>query len=84
VLPLIAPGILSGSVLTFMAAFGAFSIPLIAGGNYRPLAVEVYKQIEIFMPARWSQASAMAVLMGVMQVIALTLYMRFLRTERIE
>ena len=84
VLPLITPGILSGSVLTFMAAFGAFSIPLIAGGNYRPLSVEVYKQIEIFMPARWSQASAMAVLMGIMQVIALTLYMRFLRTERIE
>ena len=64
VLPLIAPGILSGSVLTFMAAFGAFSIPLVAGGDYRPLSVEVYKQIQIFIPARWSQASAMAVIMG--------------------
>ena len=31
VLPLIRPGILAGSVLTFMAAFGAFSVPLIAG-----------------------------------------------------
>jgi putative spermidine/putrescine transport system permease protein len=82
-LPLMAPGILSGSVLTFMAAFGAFSIPLVAGGNYRPLAVEVYKQIELFIPARWSQASAMAVLMGVMQVVFLALYMRFMRTERV-
>ena len=79
VLPLITPGILSGSVLTFMAAFGAFSIPLIAGGNYRPLAVEIYKQIDLFIPARWSMASAMAVLMGVMQVVFLTIYMRFLR-----
>jgi putative spermidine/putrescine transport system permease protein len=78
-LPLIVPGILSGSVLTFMAAFGAFSIPLIAGGNYRPLAVEIYKQIDLFIPARWSMASAMAVLMGVMQVAFLTIYMRFLR-----
>jgi putative spermidine/putrescine transport system permease protein len=78
-LPLITPGILSGSVLTFMAAFGAFSIPLIAGGNYRPLAVEIYKQIDLFIPARWSMASAMAVLMGVMQVVFLTIYMRFLR-----
>jgi ABC-type Fe3+ transport system permease subunit len=82
-LPLITPGILSGSVLTFMAAFGAFSIPLVAGGNYRPLAVEIYKQIEIFIPGRWSQASAMAVVMGTMQVIFLALYMRFFRTERI-
>jgi ABC-type Fe3+ transport system permease subunit len=84
VLPLITPGILAGSVLTFMAAFGAFSIPLIAGGNYRPLSVEVYKQIELFIPARWSRGSAMAVMMGVMQVAFLTIYMRFFRTERVE
>jgi ABC-type Fe3+ transport system permease subunit len=83
-LPLITPGILSGSVLTFMAAFGAFSIPLIAGGNYRPLAVEIYKQIDLFIPARWSMASAMAVLMGVMQVIFLTIYMRFLRRGQVK
>jgi ABC-type Fe3+ transport system permease subunit len=82
VLPLITPGILSGSVLTFMAAFGAFSIPLIAGGSYRPLSVEVYKQIQIFIPARWSQASAMAMLMGLLQVAFLTMYMRFLRRKQ--
>jgi putative spermidine/putrescine transport system permease protein len=67
-----------------MAAFGAFSIPLIAGGNYRPLSVEVYKQIELFIPARWSRGSAMAVMMGVMQVVFLTIYMRFFRTEQVE
>jgi len=81
VLPLITPGILSGSVLTFMAAFGAFSIPLVAGGDHRPLSVEVYKQIDMFIPARWSRASATAVLMGAMQVIFLSLYMRFLKRE---
>lgn len=79
VLPLITPGILAGSVLTFMAAFGAFSVPLIAGGNYRPLAVEIYKQISIPIPARWSAASAIAVVMGALQVGFLTLYMRFVR-----
>jgi ABC-type Fe3+ transport system permease subunit len=84
VLPLITPGILSGSVLTFMSAFGAFSIPLVAGGNYRPLSVEVYKQIEIFIPARWSQASAMAVIMGALQVVFLSLYMRFLKKREYE
>ncbi len=79
VLPLIKPGILAGSVLTFMAAFGAFSVPLIAGGNYRPLAVEIYKQIAVPIPARWSQASAIAVVMGALQVTFLSVYMRVLR-----
>jgi ABC-type Fe3+ transport system permease subunit len=79
VLPLITPGILAGSVLTFMAAFGAFSVPLIAGGDYRPLAVEIYKQISIPIPARWSAASAIAMVMGVLQVVFLTVYMRLVR-----
>jgi ABC-type Fe3+ transport system permease subunit len=79
VLPLITPGILAGSVLTFMAAFGAFSVPLIAGGNYRPLAVEIYKQISVPIPAHWSAASAIAIVMGALQVIFLSLYMRFVR-----
>jgi len=78
VIPLIMPGILAGSVLTFMAAFGAFSIPLIAGGNYRPLSVEIYRQIN-FTPARWSAASARAVIMALLQVAFLTIYMRILR-----
>lgn len=79
VLPLITPAILAGSVLTFMAAFGAFSVPLIAGGNYRPLSVEIYKEISVFIPARWSAASAIAMVMGAMQVIFLSLYMRYVR-----
>ncbi len=79
VIPLIMPGILSGSVLSFMAAFGAFSIPLVTGGNLRPLAVSIYKQIEVFIPARWSAASAMAAVMAVLQVIFLAIYMRLLR-----
>jgi ABC-type Fe3+ transport system permease subunit len=79
VIPLIMPGVLAGSVLTFMAAFGAFSIPLITGGNYRPLAVQIYKQISIFTPARWGAASAMAMVMAMLQLVFLTFYMRVLR-----
>lgn len=78
-LPLITPGILAGSVLTFMAAFGAFSVPLVAGGNYRPLAVEIYKQISVPIPPRWSGASAIAVVMGAAQVGFLVIYMRSVR-----
>jgi ABC-type Fe3+ transport system permease subunit len=78
VVPLIMPGILAGSVLTFMMAFGAFSIPLIAGGNYRPLSVEIYRQIN-FTPARWSAACSRAMIMALLQVVFLTVYMRILR-----
>lgn len=79
IMPLIWPGILAGSVLTFMAAFGSFSIPLITGGNYRPLSVSIYTQISSFMPARWSMASTMAIVMAVLQVTFLSIYMRVLR-----
>jgi putative spermidine/putrescine transport system permease protein len=78
-LPLATPGILAGSVLTFMAAFGAFSVPLVAGGNYRPLAVSIYKEIAVPIPPHWSGASAIAVVMGVVQVAFLALYMRAVR-----
>ena len=64
---------------SFMAAFGAFSVPLVAGGNYRPLAVEIYKQIAVPIPPRWSGASAIAVVMGLVQVGFLALYMRAAR-----
>jgi len=79
VLPLITPGILAGSVITFMLSFGAFSIPLVTGGNYRPLAVEIYTQIGVPIPPRWSLASAMAVVMAAMQIAFLSVYMRVLR-----
>jgi len=81
VIPLIMPGILAGSVLTFMAAFGSFSIPLVAGGNYRPLAVEIYSQIN-FTPSRWSAACARAMIMAALQVGFLTIYMRVLRRRQ--
>jgi putative spermidine/putrescine transport system permease protein len=78
-LPLATPGILAGSVLTFMASFGAFSVPLVAGGDYRPLAVEIYKQIGVPIPPRWSAASAIAVVMGAVQVAFLAIYLRAAR-----
>ncbi len=77
VLPLIRPGVLAGSVLTFMMAFGAFSVPLVTGGNYRPLSVQIFTQATLYL--EWSAASAMAVVMAMAQVTFLTIYMRVLR-----
>jgi len=62
-LPLSLPGIKAGAILTFLLAFEAFGIPLIAGGNHRPLAVEVYTQAHVFN--NHERGSALAIIMAV-------------------
>jgi len=74
VLPLLKPSLWAGSVMVFLQCFGAFSVPLIAGGNYQPLAVKIYTVATVFLD--WHQASAMAVIMGLIQVALVVLYRR--------
>lgn len=72
-LPLAWPGIRSGSILTFLLAFGAFSVPLIAGGDYRPLAVLIYTEATVFQ--NWARGSALAMVMALVAVVAIAAYM---------
>ena len=74
VFPLLRPSLWAGSILIFLQTFGAFSIPLIAGGNYQPLAVKIYTVATVFL--EWPQASAMAVVMGVIQAVLVVLFRR--------
>jgi ABC-type spermidine/putrescine transport system permease subunit I len=76
-LPLAVPGILAGSVLTFIESFGAFSVPLVAGGDFRPLSVQIYTVSAIFL--HWNQGAAMSVVMGLTQIAFLVTYFRLLR-----
>jgi ABC-type Fe3+ transport system permease subunit len=64
-LPLLRSSLWAGAVMIFMQCFGAFSVPLIAGGNYQPIGVKIYTVANVFLD--WPQASAMAVVMGVIQ-----------------
>jgi putative spermidine/putrescine transport system permease protein len=61
-LPLSLLGIKSGAILTFLLAFEAFGVPLIAGGNYRPLAVAIYTQAHVFN--NHERGSALAIIMA--------------------
>lgn len=79
-LPLVKPGLLAGSIMTFMLCFGAFSVPLICGGDYRPLSVTIYTTSAIFN--RWNEGSAMAVVMALIQILFLISYMRIMRRSR--
>ncbi|HEY3522565.1 MAG TPA: ABC transporter permease [Candidatus Limnocylindrales bacterium] len=76
-LPLAVPGILAGSVLTFIESFGAFSVPLVTGGDYRPLSVQIYTVSAIFL--HWNEGAAMSVVMGLTQIVFLVAYFRLLR-----
>jgi len=58
----------------------AFSIPLIAGGDYQPLGVKIYTVANVFLD--WPQASAMAVIMGIIQAGLVIAYQTTERNRR--
>jgi ABC-type spermidine/putrescine transport system permease subunit I len=74
--PLTLPGIIAGSVITFILSFGALSIPLILAGDYRAyiMAGRIYTHAAVFR--KWEAASAMAVVMAAIQIVFLSIYMR--------
>jgi putative spermidine/putrescine transport system permease protein len=79
-LPLLSSSLWAGAVMIFLQCFGAFSIPLIAGGNYQPIGVKIYTVANVFLD--WHQASAMAVVMGVIQATLVIAYQSIARTRR--
>lgn len=72
VLPLLKPSIWAGAVMVFLQCFGAFSVPLIAGGNYQVLSVRIFTVATVFLD--WPQASAMAVIMALVQIVLVLAY----------
>lgn len=72
--PLSWAGIRSGSILTFLLAFGAFNVPIIAGGDLRPLAVVIYTEASTFQ--HFARGSALAMVMAVVSLVVITVYLR--------
>lgn len=75
-LPLLVPSILTGSILVFVGTFGTFSIPLIMGRGQDVLSVLAYRYHAVFFDEE--NASTVAVMMLVVQVVILTAYTRAL------
>jgi len=73
-LPLLRGSLWAGGVMIFLQCFGAFSVPLLAGGDHQPLGVKIYRVANVFLD--WPQASAMAVVMGVIQAGLVIAYQR--------
>lgn len=79
-LPLAWPGIRAGSLLTFLLAFGAFNVPLVAGGDLRPLAVVVYTEAETFQ--HFARGSSLAIVMAVISLGVMLVYQRLAGTPK--
>ncbi|MEL6235802.1 MAG: ABC transporter permease subunit [Pseudomonadota bacterium] len=75
ILPGAARGIIAGSIITFVMCFGALSIPLILGGDLARsiMSFEIYRNAVVF--GKWELASAIAVTMGAVQLIAIAAYL---------
>ena len=82
-LPLTLPGIIAGSVITFILSFGALSIPLVLAGDHRThiIAARIYTYAAVFR--KWGPACAMAVVMATIQIVFLSIYMRFSRRKSV-
>jgi putative spermidine/putrescine transport system permease protein len=79
-LPLIFPGVLSASVISFAFTFGAFEIPAILGANY-PAALPVLayrKYTDVDLAAR-PEAMAMAVMIALLSSVMIFFYVRYSR-----
>jgi ABC-type Fe3+ transport system permease subunit len=78
VLPLLAPALFTGGVITFVGVFGTFSMPLIMGGGGQDvLAVVAYREIEGHFD--FGSASTIVVMMAAIQLLLFGVLRRAVR-----
>ncbi|MGL5008692.1 MAG: ABC transporter permease, partial [Paracoccaceae bacterium] len=79
-LPLIAPGVISASVIAFAFAFGAYEIPALLGASHpQALPVLAYRSFTDVDLAARPEAMAMAVVIAVMSGAMIWVYLRAVR-----
>jgi iron(III) transport system permease protein len=78
ILPLIFPGFAAGMIIVFLLATGSLSIPLLlAPTNFPIITALAYTQLFSFF--RWGLASAMLVLLLLVNMVAIIIYMAAIR-----
>jgi len=79
-LPLISPGLLAGSILTFVPAIGSYiTVELMGGGRTNMIGYAIAQQFSA--SANWPFGSAMSLLMMIIVTFAAVLYFRSGRGE---
>jgi len=79
-LPLISPGLLAGSILTFVPSIGSYiTVELMGGGRTNMIGYAIAQQFSA--SANWPFGSAMSLLMMIIVTLAAVLYFRSGRGE---
>ncbi len=81
VLPLMRPGILVVSLLTFIRSLSDFGTPMIIGGNFNVLATEAY--LNVIAYSNLTKASAISILLFIPAIIVFILYRIFMKDANI-
>jgi len=81
--PLSTPGVVAGSILVFIPSAGEFVIPDLLGGS-RSLMVGNLVQQQFLQARDWAFGSALAMLLAVLLVGAITFYVRRVGAEKLE
>ncbi|MGC8561931.1 MAG: ABC transporter permease [Thermoplasmata archaeon] len=80
ILPLVFPGFAAGMIIVFLLATGSLSIPLLlAPTNFPIITALAYTQLFSFF--RWGLASAMLVLLLIVNIVAIIIYMAAIRSS---
>ena len=81
--PLSTPGVVAGSILVFIPSAGEFVIPDLLGGSRSVMVGNLVQQQ--FLQARdWAFGSALAMMLAVLLVGAITFYVRRVGAEKLE
>ncbi|MGM0689608.1 MAG: ABC transporter permease [Bacillota bacterium] len=75
-LPLTMPGIIGGSILTFVPAFGSFIIPRILGGS-RSIMIGNIIETQIKVARNWPFAASSAVILISAAFLGMLIYIKF-------
>jgi spermidine/putrescine transport system permease protein len=80
-LPLVAPGLVAGSILTFVPSIGSYvTVDLMAAGRVNMIGYSIAQQFD--KAANWPFGSAMSIVMMIIVTIAAVFYFRSSRGER--
>jgi spermidine/putrescine transport system permease protein len=81
--PLSTPGVVAGSILVFIPSAGEFVIPDLLGGS-RSIMVGNLVQQQFLQARDWAFGSALAMMLAVLLVGAITFYVRRVGAEKLE
>ncbi|EEB82566.1 ABC transporter permease [Roseobacter sp. GAI101] len=76
IVPVVKPGIISGSILVFIPALGAYVTPRILGGG-RNMMIGNFIELQFGQGRNWPLGAALSVVLLVVVSVALIVYIRF-------